>query len=55
VTERPSTLSNEHKYNLRNQGWFEDSVIVLKAFQSSDDPIIAFNEYTGIHGEKYVG
>jgi len=55
VTERPSTLSNEHKYNLRNQGWFEDSVIVLKAFQSSDDPITAFFEYTGIHGENYVG
>jgi hypothetical protein len=23
LTERPTTLSNEHKYNLRNQGWNE--------------------------------
>jgi len=26
IDERPTTLSNEHKYNLRNQGWNEDIV-----------------------------
>ena len=51
VDERPSTLSNEHKYNLRNQGWLSSAVVTLKsdAVQSTD-PIISFDQYVFSEG-----
>lgn len=33
VDERPTTLSDEHKYNLLNQGWTEDRINQFKASQ----------------------
>ena len=32
VNERPSTLSDEHKYNLYNQGWIGSTTAVTQAF-----------------------
>jgi len=53
VDERPSVLTNEHYYNLRNQGWVEEAVDVLKAVgQTSDDPVIAFKQYIAFYGER---
>jgi len=50
VNERPSTLSEEHKYNLRNQGWFP-GVVKLRPFLGYEgtDPIDAF----ATHIRKY--
>jgi len=56
VDERPSTLSVEHNYNLRNQGWYEGAVYVLfPSEQKSQDPILAFNQYTAFYGPISFG
>lgn len=38
VDERPATLSADHKYNLRNQGWAENIVTVSTSYDDDGDP-----------------
>jgi len=43
VNERPTSLSEEHEYNLRNQGWYPEVVKMnVNQFYGTDDPIQAF-------------
>jgi hypothetical protein len=46
LEERPTTLSNEHKYNLYNQGWYK-FVHTANEGAGEDDPIARFFEYKG--------
>ena len=41
VDERPTTLSQDHKYNLRNQGWAENIVTVSTQWDHDNDPATA--------------
>jgi len=40
IDERPETLSALHAYNIKNQGWFMDEVIVFNA--GLENPIVRF-------------
>lgn len=44
VSERPSTLTDEHKYNLENQGWYEN---LHTGGDVEQDPITYFNTEVG--------
>jgi len=42
VDERPSSLSDEHEYNIKNQGWFKEVVKVRSGSGEIDTPPIDF-------------
>ncbi len=44
IDDRPATLSDEHNYNLKNQGWLEDNVVVRSG---ASDPISNYNTANG--------
>ena len=44
IGERPSTLSDEHKYNLYNAGWYKDRML---GSGSKGDPVTYFNTEIG--------
>lgn len=46
ISERPATLSEEHEYNLENQGWYED---LHTGGGTEQNPITHFNTEVGAY------
>lgn len=42
IDERPASLSDSHEYNLYNQGWFMDDVLIDEAGNVTANPITTF-------------
>lgn len=57
--EEPSTLSNEHRYNLKNQGWLSPSEFVTPAAADASTGLQGDNSGTaqdvGVYYDPYAG
>ena len=48
LTKRPSTLTDQHRYNLRNQSWSTARAVWSTTSTSRQDPVVSFRSTAGV-------